>query len=235
MMNAPMNLDELIRSTHELSPDGSELERLAAAASLSDELDVLADRLTDHFVQAAREAGCSWAQIGQHLGVTKQAAQQRFVVRSVAASASVSQPLERGTDRAQRVLVHAQQEARTLGHDYLGTEHLLLGILDEPQAMGATVLDALGVSRQSVREEVEKRIGLGLSAPTGSLPFTPRAKKALELSCREARGFGHKYVETEHLLLGLVRVRKGFAAKTLNDFGANEDQIRQTLCDQLSR
>lgn len=229
-----MNLNDLIRSTHELSPNGSELERLAAAAALSEELDALADQLTDHFVQAAREAGCSWSQIGRHLGVTKQAAQQRFVTRS-AVSPPILHSLERGTEHARRVLVRAQDEARSLGHDYLGTEHLLLGLLGEPQGMGAKALGALGISRQSIWEEVEKRIGRDVCPPAGSLPFTPRAKKALELSCREAHEFGHNYIGTEHLLLGLVGVRKGVAAKILNDCGGNEDQVRQKLSGWLIR
>src|SRR5215472_9054651 len=122
---------------------------------------------------------------------------------------------ERFTDRARRVVVLAQEEARMLNHSYIGTEHILLGLIREGEGVAAKALEALGISREAVRRQVEEIIGQDQQAPSGQMPFTPRAKKVLELSLREALQLGHNYVGTEHILLGLIREGGGVAAQLL--------------------
>ncbi len=141
---------------------------------------------------------------------------------------------ERFTDRARRVLVLAQEEARLLNHSFIGTEHILLGLIHEGEGLAAKALEALGISLEAVREEVEKTIGPAGSAPTGSPPFTPRAKKVLELSLREALQLGHNYIGTEHMLLGLVREGEGVAAQVLQSLGADLPRVRQQVIQLLS-
>jgi ATP-dependent Clp protease ATP-binding subunit ClpC len=141
---------------------------------------------------------------------------------------------ERFTDRARRVLVLAQEEARLLNHSFIGTEHILLGLIHEGEGLAAKALESLGISLDAVREEVEKTIGQAGSAPTGSPPFTPRAKKVLELSLREALQLGHNYIGTEHMLLGLVREGEGVAARVLVSLGADLAKVRQQVIQQLS-
>ncbi len=141
---------------------------------------------------------------------------------------------ERFTDRARRVLVLAQEEARLLNHSFIGTEHILLGLIHEGEGLAAKALESLNISLEAVREEVEKTIGQAGSAPTGSPPFTPRAKKVLELSLREALQLGHNYIGTEHMLLGLVREGEGVAAQVLISLGADLSKVRQQVIQQLS-
>jgi ATP-dependent Clp protease ATP-binding subunit ClpA len=140
---------------------------------------------------------------------------------------------ERFTDRARRVVVLAQEEARMLNHNYIGTEHILLGLIHEGEGVAAKALEALGVSLTEVRTLVEEIIGQGQAAPTGHIPFTPRAKKVLELSLRESLQLGHNYIGTEHILLGLVREGEGVAAQVLVKLGANLDRVRQQVLGVL--
>jgi ATP-dependent Clp protease ATP-binding subunit ClpC len=141
---------------------------------------------------------------------------------------------ERFTDRARRVLVLAQEEARLLNHSFIGTEHILLGLIHEGEGVAAKALEQLGISLEAVREKVEETIGLSGNAPTGSPPFTPRAKKVLELSLREALQLGHNYIGTEHMLLGLVREGEGVAAQVLVSLGADLSRVRQQVIQLLS-
>jgi hypothetical protein len=142
---------------------------------------------------------------------------------------------ERFTDRARRVVVLAQEEARMLNHSYVGTEHILLGLIHEGEGVAAKALESLGISLESVRSQVEEIIGQGQQAPSGDIPFTPRAKKALELSLREALRLGHNYIGTEHILLGLVREGEGVAAQVLVKLGADLDRVRQQVISLLAR
>ncbi len=141
---------------------------------------------------------------------------------------------ERFTDRARRVVVLAQEEARSLNHNYIGTEHILLGLLNEGEGIAAKALESLGIGLDSVRDEVVKIIGPGQQAPTGHIPFTPRAKKVLELSLREALQLGHNYIGTEHILLGLIREGEGVAAQVLQQLGAELQKVRQSVIQLLS-
>jgi ATP-dependent Clp protease ATP-binding subunit ClpA len=141
---------------------------------------------------------------------------------------------ERFTDRARRVVVLAQEEARLLNHNYVGTEHLLLGLIHEGQGVAAMALESLGISLQAVRAEVEEIIGRGQRTPSGHIPFTPRAKKVLELSLREAKQLGHNYIGTEHILLGLIREGEGVAAQVLVKLAADLSRARGQVIGLLS-
>ena len=140
---------------------------------------------------------------------------------------------ERFTDRARRVVVLAQDEARRLDHNYIGTEHLLLGLIREGEGVAAKALEALGISLDTVRQQVEQIIGQGQQAPSGHIPFTPRAKKVLELSLRESQQMGHNYIGTEHILLGLIRQGDGTAARVLAGLGADLSGVRAQVLQLL--
>jgi ATP-dependent Clp protease ATP-binding subunit ClpA len=140
---------------------------------------------------------------------------------------------ERFTDRSRRVVVLAQEEARLLSHGWIGTEHILLGLLSEREGVAARVLEKLGISLDAVRSKVELIIGEGQGAPGGHIPFTPRAKKVLELSLREALQLGHNYIGTEHILLGLIREGEGVAAQVLVNMGAELSTVRHEVIEQL--
>jgi ATP-dependent Clp protease ATP-binding subunit ClpC len=140
---------------------------------------------------------------------------------------------ERLTDRARRVVALAEDEARRLSHNHVGTEHLLLGLIDEGDGVAARTLESLGVSLAAVRQQVEMIIGQGREAPRGRIPYTPRARKALELSLREALQLGHHHIGTEHILLGLVREGKGAAAQMLVKLGADLNRVRQQVIQLL--
>ncbi|GAB4097928.1 ATP-dependent Clp protease ATP-binding subunit [Sinomonas halotolerans] len=141
---------------------------------------------------------------------------------------------ERFTDRARRVVVLAQEEARMLNHNYIGTEHILLGLIHEGEGVAAKALESLSISLDGVREQVQEIIGQGQQAPSGHIPFTPRAKKVLELSLREALQLGHNYIGTEHILLGLIREGEGVAAQVLVKLGADLNRVRQQVIQLLS-
>src|SRR5260370_40461557 len=140
---------------------------------------------------------------------------------------------ERFSDRARRVVVLAQEEARMLNHDYIGTEHILLGLMHEGEGVAAKALESLGISLDAVRQQVEVIIGQGQQAPSGRIPFAPRAKKVLELSLREALQLGHNYIGTEHILLGLIREGEGVAAQVLLKLGADLSRVRQQVTQLL--
>ncbi len=141
---------------------------------------------------------------------------------------------ERFTDRARRVLTYAQDEARLLNHSFIGTEHILLGLIREGHGVGAQALQSLGISLEAVRGKVEETIGMAGTAPSSSPPFTPRAKKVLELSLREALQLNHSYIGTEHILLGLVREGEGVAATVLVSLGADLGRVRQEVVKLMS-
>jgi ATP-dependent Clp protease ATP-binding subunit ClpA len=141
---------------------------------------------------------------------------------------------ERFTDRARRVIVLAQEEARLLNHNYIGTEHLMLGLAHEGQGVAAKTLESLGIRLEALRAQVEEIIGQGAQAPSGHIPFTPRAKKVLELSLRESQQLGHNYIGTEHILLGLIREGEGVAAQVLVKLGADLARARGQVIQLLS-
>lgn len=141
---------------------------------------------------------------------------------------------ERFTDRARRVVTLSQEEARLLSHNYIGTEHILLGLVHESEGVAGKALEALGIKLDEIRTSVEEKIGRGADSPPGHIPFTPRAKRVLELSLREALQLGHNYIGTEHILLGLVREGEGVAAQVLIERGAELAMVRQKVIQLLS-
>ncbi|MEV7230546.1 Clp protease N-terminal domain-containing protein, partial [Polymorphospora sp. NPDC051019] len=141
---------------------------------------------------------------------------------------------ERFTDRARRVVVLAQEEARMLNHNYIGTEHILLGLIHEGGGVAAKALQGLGISLEGVRHQIEEIIGQGQQSPSGHIPFTPRAKKVLELSLREALQLGHNHIGTEHILLGLIREGEGVAAQVLVKLGGDFNRVRDQVTKLLS-
>src|SRR5207244_703329 len=145
-----------------------------------------------------------------------------------------SNMFERFTERARQVVVLAQEEARTLKHNYIGTEHILLGLLREEEGLAARVLESLDITVERVRAQVVRIVGSGEEVTSGQIPFTPRAKKVLELALREALSLGHNYIGTEHILLGLVRENEGVAARILLDFDADSEKIRNEVIRMLS-
>lgn len=140
---------------------------------------------------------------------------------------------ERFTDRGRLVVIKAQEEARRLNHDYIGTEHLLLGLIREGEGVAAKSLESLGIPLEGLRSQVEEAIGRGTEVPPSKIPFTPRTKKVLELSVREAEQFGHTYTGTEHILLGLLREGDGVAAQVLVEEGAELTRVHQQIVDLL--
>ena len=154
--------------------------------------------------------------------------------RGAVPTGSLPPVFERFTDRSRRALVLAQEEARLLGHDHIGTEHLLIGLIDEKDGIAARVLAELGVTRQAVRDLVEETVGRTAGEPSGNVPFTPRMKKVLELSLREGLQLGHSYIGTEHLLLGLAREGEGVAVRVLQGLGVDPPRVRQSVIQVLS-
>jgi ATP-dependent Clp protease ATP-binding subunit ClpC len=141
---------------------------------------------------------------------------------------------ERFTERSRQVVVLAQDEARRLRHNYIGTEHILLGLLRDQEGLAARVLDSFQVTVEEVRAQVARIVGEGEEVTIGQIPFTPRTKRVLELSLREAMSLGHNYIGTEHILLGIVRENEGVAARILLDFGADAEKVRNEVIRMLS-
>lgn len=197
----------------------TDLDRVRAAVALADDLGALGDELVNHFVEAARTANCSWAQIGAQLGVSKQAAQQAFVApaprrgRFGRRGTGLGGP-RRMTEAARAAIIAAREEAGALGHDFVGTEHLLLA-LGEGSGTAAVALRKLGIDQAGIRRGVEAIVGRGTAGPSGHRPFSPRAKKVMELALRESIRLQQDRIGTEHLLLGLVREGEGVGAQVL--------------------
>ncbi len=242
-------LDDLLAIAVAQSSSGDPLHRLAAAAQLRDALDERAEAVLDHFVDEARQAGCSWSEVGSALGVSKQAAQQRHTATDSIARRLLSRVaalrgesggflsggvFRRFTSPAREAVARAQSEAKALGHDYIGTEHLLLGLLSEGTGLAATTLKSLHISRDDVRDDVIAILGSAGDCSTVRAPFTARAKKALEFALRESVELKHNYVGTEHLLLGLMRVPEGLATRILRERGADEERVRTAVLSLLA-
>jgi Clp amino terminal domain, pathogenicity island component len=201
---------------------------LAAAVELAERARGRTDDLVDHFVQAARAEGCSWTEIGRQLGVTKQAAQQRFVTLPVTPGESWPPGLDAGAGAA---FASAAGEARALGHHYLGPEHLLLGLLSQPEELAPRALAALGVTPEAVRARVLERLPSSDPRPQGSLGVAPQTKRLLELARTLAKRLGHRCARTEHVLLAAVSpALKSPAGAVLADCGADAARV----CDQLA-
>ncbi len=220
-----VNLQHLIEAIDADLPTGDPLTKVSEAQQRARSLTDIGDQMIDHFVTRARAAGTPWSQIGDALGVTKQAAQQRWV----------PPVYQRFTNRARHVVVLAQEQARGLRHGYIGTEHLLLGILDETEGAGARVLATLCGSTDAVRDTLLSTLRVGTEIPPQKIPFTPRGKEALGQANAQAVELGHNYVGTEHVLLGLLKVEGGVAATTLRGLGAGYAEVRAGVIDWIAQ
>jgi hypothetical protein len=208
-MANPVRLDDLIEAIKKAHSDA--LEQLSDAVIAADHLGEVADHLIGHFVDQARRSGASWTDIGRSMGVTKQAAQKRFVPKGPAEPSTLdpSQGFGRFTDRARNVVVTSQNEARAAGNNEIRPEHLVLGLLSEPDGLAAKAIVAQGVSLETVRQTVAAALPPAADQAPDLLPFHPQARKALELTFREALRMGHNYIGTEHILLALLELEDG--------------------------
>jgi hypothetical protein len=233
MDDMPVRLDELIgyvKSHHE-----EPLDQVSAAVQVSEQLGEISDHLIGHFVDQARKSGASWTEIGQSMGVTKQAAQKRFVPKEAAFASLLDDLLpgqalgSRFTDRARRALEAARHKARKHRHSYVGTEHLALGLLHEPDGFAVKAIEALGVPTATAREALEAALGPAGESEPDDLHLTAKARKALALALREALLLGHNYIGTEHMLLGVLDEGEGLGATTLVGLGITADATRDWL------
>jgi hypothetical protein len=226
MPDAPASLPDLIHAVEERAGDDESLERLQVAAGLAGELGDIAEQLLDHFVGEARQHGGSWAEIGERLGVSKQAAQQRFV------SDRRGGPF-RHFGEAQLVIAKAQEEAQELGHNRVGTEHLLLGVLAQPDRPAVEAIGALGVTADAVRAHVADALPRGETSASGPfLRFMPRAKRVLGMSIGGAHWMGHQEVLPEHVLLAILRDRESGGAQIVAEL-AGPKQVRTRVLEAL--
>jgi hypothetical protein len=203
----PVRLDDLIDVIKRAHTDV--LDQLSDAVIAADHLGDVADHLIGHFVDQARRSGASWTEIGQSMGVTKQAAQKRFVPKADATELDPSQGFGRFTPRARSALVAALHEAKAAGNVEIRPEHLVLGLLSEPDGLAAKAVLAQGVTFDAVRQAIVARLPTPADAVPELVPYDGPARKTLELTYREALRLGHNYIGTEHILLALLELEDG--------------------------
>ena len=224
---SPLNISlaDLIARLDEELPDANELARITEAQLRAHTLSHLGDQLVDHYVGKARQAGASWSEIGEAIGVSKQAAQQRHTPAA----------FDRFTDLNRHSIVLAQEAARTHKHDFIGTEHLLLGLLGEPQGLAYEVLMAKTESEQRIRDAIEEAMPpAGKKALRGHIAFRPESKEAIEHATRASADLGHDWVGTEHTLLGLIRAEQSPAAQILRNLGFTSDELHETVKAEIA-
>jgi len=224
---SPLNisLTDLISRLDEELPDSNALDRIGEAHIRAQTLSDLGDQLVGHYVGMAKQAGASWSEIGEAIGVSKQAAQQRHSPG----------PFERFTDLNRHSIVLAQEAARTYKHDTIGTEHILLGLLGEPRGLAYEVLMAKAGSEERVREAIERALPpAGKKAPRGHIAFASESKQTIELAIRAAADLGHDRVGTEHMLLGLIRAEESPAAQILHSLGFTSGELHETVTTEVA-
>jgi Clp amino terminal domain, pathogenicity island component len=220
-------LQELIDSVRSDARGEDELAQLLQASQIVADLEQTSDALLGHFVDQCRRSGRSWSEISGALGVSKQAAHKRF---------SPDAPnFERFTDRARHVLAQSEEEAKRLGHGFVGTEHLLLSLFDSPDGVAAQVLAESGITKSVVETQIVALIKPGTESDDRKRPFTPRAKAVVGNAVHEALQLGHNYVGTEHILIALFNDGDAVAAKVLGELGANHDDTRARILRALGR
>jgi len=222
---SPLNISlaDLIARLDEDLPDAGDLARISEAQLRNRTLSDIGDQLVDHYVSKAKAAGASWTEIGDAIGVTKQAAQQRHTPT----------PFDRFTKLNRHSIVLSQEAARARKHDTIGTEHLLLGLLREGEGVAGNVLTHMGVDLERTRQAVEGIVSRGDHLVSGEIGLTPRAKKVVELAVDEAQRLHHLYIGTEHLLLGLLREGEGVGAGVLARFGLSLQEVRVNMLQVL--
>jgi hypothetical protein len=234
MATSPVQLTDLVVAVATRHPGGDPLERLTAAVGLSEELDELGDHLIGHFVDEARRGGASWTEIGESIGVSKQAAQKRFVPRQSPETQVLSGPsFDRFTERARRVVALARHHARF--SESIGTEHLVLGMLDESGGQAAKTIAALEAAEGTTRLVVIDQLDRTGHVPPEKQPYTSHCKKALELAVREALRLGHGFVGTEHVLLGVLAEGAGAGARALTRTGITHENAEAHVVAAIER
>jgi hypothetical protein len=228
-----VRLDDLIDAIRKVHDD--ELEQLTSAVVAADHLGELADHLIGHFVDQARRSGASWTDIGRAMGVTKQAARKRFVPKGPGDTNDLETngDFSRFTPRARNVVVAAHNEAHAAGNDLVGAAHLVLGLLSEPEAVAAKAVVAAGVGLDALREAAAAALPAGVADPPALVPYGPDARKALEVTIREALRLGHNYVGTEHILLALVET--GSPDGPLASVGLDKATAERFVAAELSK
>ncbi len=243
METNPVRLDDLIEHVINQHPDGDALQHLSDAMETSAHLGEVSDHLIGHFVDQARRGGASWTEIGQFMGVTKQAAQKRFVPKETEVDelddVSHSGLFSRFTVRAREAIHQARDEARVRGHRHVESGHLVLGLLGQPHGLAAKAVVELDADADTLPAAVLELLGPGGEKASGRIRFSRAARKTLELALREALHLGHNYIGTEHLLLGLLREEKDPAAALLLERGvtrqATEEWTRAALAGYRER
>ena len=228
----PVQLGTLIDAIKKVHSDV--LDQLQDAVIAASHLGEVADHLIGHFVDQARRSGASWTEIGQSMGVTKQAVQKRFVPKAGGETKDpeASWGFSRFTDRAKNVVMASQNEAAAAGNDHITPEHILLGLLAEPTAFAALALSAQAVTPEAIREAVAAVLPPPADEVPELIPYDARGKKAVELSPREALRLGHNYVGTEHILLALLELDGGL--EVLHALGVSKAGVEQTIADLLA-
>ena len=224
---SPLNISlaDLIARLDEELPDADDLARISEAQLRAQTMADLGDQLVGHYVGKAKQAGASWSEIGDAIGVSKQAAQQRHAPAV----------FDRFTDLSRHSIVLAQEAARTHKHDFIGTEHILLGLLGEPRGLAYQVLMAKTESEQRIRAAIEEAMQpSGKKAPRGHIPFRPESKEVIEQATRASADLGHDFVGTEHLLLGLFRVEASPAAQVLRNLTFTSDELHATVRTEVA-
>jgi hypothetical protein len=225
----PVDLKDLIRAVQDKTLACTDLERIDVAVKYGELLKSLGDDLIGHFVEEARESGASWSQIGERLGVSKQAAHHRHLQRGPKLfgkrrRTSGASFFVRFTEQARAVVARAQDEARGLNHNYVGNEHLLLALTTKEGGVAERLLRDAGVTEARLRERTKVWVGEGRETPSGRIPFTPRSKLALQ-QARKAAGSGQ--IETAHILLGILQVPDGMGVEILDALGVSRDELRR--------
>jgi hypothetical protein len=234
MEQATVRLDDLIGYVK--GQEGTALDHVSAAVRLGEHLGEVADHLIGHFVDQARRSGASWTEIGQSMGVTKQAVQKRFTPRDSEWDELMSSR-SRFTERAKHAISAANEAAREHRHDYVGTEHLVLGLLSMNESFAIKAVEAAGVPLDRARAAILAALGPARvdQDPGPRVPFTRYAGKAMELSLREALRLDHNYIGTEHMLLGLLAEQDGRGGQVLREEGVTTDRVEQWLLPELEK
>lgn len=221
-----VSLADLIARLDEELSDANDLARISEAHLRAQTLANLGDQLVGHYVGKAKQAGASWSEIGEAIGVSKQAAQQRHAPIA----------FERFTDLNRHSIVLAQEAARTHKHDLIGTEHILLGLLGEPRGLAYEVLMVKTGSEQGIRNAIEEAMPpTGKKALRGHIAFRPESKEAIEQARRASADLGHSWVGTEHMLLGLIRAEESRAAQILRNLGFTSDELHETVKTEITK
>jgi Clp amino terminal domain, pathogenicity island component len=229
-MTNPVRLDDLIDAITKVHSDV--LEQLSGAVIAADSLGEVADHLIGHFVDRARRSGASWTEIGRSMGVSKQAAQKRFVPKDAAPDLNASEGFGRYTPRARNVVVTAQNEARAASNDTITTAHLVLGLLADPLGLAARAILAQDLTVDTVRAAAVATLPAAAEQMPALVPFDAQAKKALELTFREALRLGHNYVGTEHILLALLELEDG--SGLLSGLGIGKEAAEAHIAEYLA-